>query len=371
MSIEIRRIDEGNLKAFIRLPFRLYKNDPNWVPPLISDAKNMLDAGKNVFLKKGQHAFFMAYRDGEPAARILAGHNVPESEKYGINRGYFSLFEAQDAQSGAAVLEAAQQYLKQIGMQVMKGPYSPTDGEEERLLLIEGFDAPPVLYGMYNPAWYQDVFESFGLSKSSDMLAFKIVPGDVPLARFRKIVGYAKKRYGFEAYSVDFGRLDEELRDIQSILNEADLRDWGSGVPTWENIRQAADAMKTLADPDFVYIVRRNDGRPLAFVVGIPNYNEALIHMNGRLFPFGFLKFLYWKKRIKGVRILMQFCVKDYEKKAAVSAGYLGIMEAALKKGYEWGDASTIAEDNEKSWRAVVGAGGKLYRRFRYFEKQI
>ncbi len=129
--------------------------------------------------------------------------------------------------------------------------------------------------------------------------------------------------------------------------------------------------MKALADPDRVYIVRRSDGKRLAFVVSVPNYNEALIHTNGRLFPFGLFKFLYWKKRITGIRIMMQFCVKDYEHKAAVSAAYLAIMEAAIKKGYKWGDASTISEANEKSWRPVVTAGGKLYKRFSYFEKEI
>ncbi len=371
MGIEVRQIDEKDLKEFIKLPFRLYKKDKNWVPPLIPTMKGMLNPEKNKFLKC-QHAYFMAYRDAKPVARILAGHNVPESESHGTARGFFSLFEAEDMESGVKVVEAAQEYLKQIGMQVMKGPYSPTDGEEDRLLLIEGFDSPPVLYETYNPEWYRDVFERAGFTKSaSDMLAFKIVPDEIPFDKFRKVVGYAKERYGFEAYPIDLKNLEKELPDIQSILKESDARDWGSGVPSWNNILQAADAMKTLADPDLVYIVRRNDGKPLAFVVSIPNYNEALIHMNGHLLPFGLLRFLYWKKRIKGIRIMMQFCVKDYEHKAAVSAAYLAIMEAGIKKGYKWGDASTISEANEKSWRPVVTAGGKLYKRFRYFEKEI
>ncbi len=136
-------------------------------------------------------------------------------------------------------------------------------------------------------------------------------------------------------------------------------------------IEQSADTLKTLADPDFIYIVRKNDGRPIAFVVCIPNYNEALAHVNGRLFPFGILKLLYWKKKIKSLRVMMQFCVKDYENKAAVSAAYLGIMEKAIEKGYEWGDASTIGEENTRSWQAVQGAGGVLHRKFRIFEKAL
>ncbi len=370
MSVEIRQIEENNLKDFIRLPFRLYKDDPKWVPPLISEMKSMLDPEKNVFLQS-EHAFFMAYRGTHPTARILAGYNEPVSTKTGIKNGYFSLFEAEDEESGTAVLKAAESYLREIGVSRMVGPYSPTNGEEERALLVEGFDSPPVLYAAYNPEWYKRLFENYGLKKSSDLLAFKIDTHSMPIDKFRKIVGYAKIKFDFEAYSLDIENLDNELKDIQQILKDSDIDEWDSGIPSWELIVQSAEAMKTLADPDLVYIVRRNDGRPLAFVVCIPNYNEVLIHMSGRLLPFGFIKFLYWKKRISGLRILMQFCVKDYERTAAVSAAYLGIMENALKKGYDWGDASTIGEENYKSWRAVVGAGGKQYRRFRWYEKEF
>jgi hypothetical protein len=203
MSIEVRQIGEKNLKEFIALPFRLYQKDKNWVPPLVSSMKKMLDPQKNKFLKS-PHACFMAYRDSKPVARILAGQNVPESQAYGTARGYFSLFEAEDMESGVKVVEAAQEYLKRIGMRAMKGPYSPTNGEENRLLLTAGFDLPPVLDQTYNPAWYRDVFERAGFTKTaSDMLAFKIVPDDIPFDKFRKVVAYAKERYGFEAVPID------------------------------------------------------------------------------------------------------------------------------------------------------------------------
>ena len=370
MSIEIRRIDESSLMKFIRLPYRLYKDDPNWVPPLISEMKSMLNPKLNVFLQS-EHAFFMAYRGTHPVARVLAGYNEPVSSKTGIKNGYFSLFEAEDEESGLAILKAAEDYLKEIGVSRMVGPYSPTNGEEERALLVEGFDSPPVLYAAYNPDWYKTLFDKYGLKKSADLLAFKIDTRTMPIDKFRKVVSYAKEKFGFEAYPLDIKNLEKELIDIQSILKESDIDDWDTGIPSWELIAQSAEAMKSLADPDLVYIVRQNDGRPLAFVVCIPNYNEVLIHMRGRLLPLGFIKFLFWRKRISGLRVLMQFCVKDYERKAAVSAAYLGLMENALKKGYDWGDASTIGEENYKSWRAVVGAGGKLYRRFRWYEKDF
>jgi hypothetical protein len=370
MSIEVKQIDKSHLNTFIKLPFKLYKKDPNWVPPLIGSMRDMLNPQNNSFLR-GDHAYFVAYQNKKPVARILAGHNLLESQARGEKRGFFSLFEAQDEQSAKAVLQAAQDYLKQMGMQAMKGPFSPTGGEERRALLVEGFESPPVLYASYNPEWYRDVFVNFGFKNAADLLGFRIETNKVPIDKFRKIVEYAKRRYGFEAYPINMKNLDDELLDIQQIINGSDTRDWGSGIPGWDVILQAAQSMKAIADPDLIYIVRQNDNTPIALVVSIPNYNEALIHTRGRMFPFGIFKFLYYKKRIKGVRVMMQFCVKEFEGKAAVSAAYLGIMETALKKGYEWGDASTIGEHNYKSWRPVVAAGGKQYRRFRYFEKNI
>ena len=118
--------------------------------------------------------------------------NEPVSTKTGIKNGYFSLFEAEDEESGTAVLKAAESYLREIGVSRMVGPYSPTNGEEERALLVEGFDSPPVLYAAYNPEWYKRLFENYGLKKSSDLLAFKIDTHSMPIDKFRKIVGYAK-----------------------------------------------------------------------------------------------------------------------------------------------------------------------------------
>lgn len=371
MALTVKQIKKNELDKFLRLPFRLYRNDPNWMPPLLSEYKNMLDPAKNTFLASGEHAYFMAFDGRRPTARILAGRNTPVTKSTGIKTGYFSLFEAQDEQSGLAVLEAAADYCRSLGLTRIIGPYSPTNGEEERALLIEGFGFPPVLYTSYNPPWYSEVFEKFGLKKDSDLVAFIIERDKLPLDKFRRVVRLAEKRFGFRSDGLRMDNLDEELKDIQRILNEADIDDWDMGVPTWEMIRQSAASLKTLADPDLVQIVRKDDGRPLAFVVAIPNYNEVLIHMNGRLFPFGFLHFLYWRRKIKGLRIMMQFSVKDYQGSGAVSSAYLAIMEKALEKGYTWAEASTIGEENLKSLLAVKGAGGRVYRRYRRYEKDI
>lgn len=333
--------------------------------------KKTLDPSNNKFLSGGEHSFFMAFKGKKPVARILAGINAPMTQKTGIVWSYFSLFEAENEESGKAVLDAAAEYCKSHGAVKLLGPFSPTNGEDSRGLLVEGFDGPPVLLSPYNPPWYKELFEKYGLQKYRDLYAFKIETVNTPLERFRKGVNYAKKRYKFDAKKADLNNFEGELKDIYRILTESTPSDWDTGVPTWEQVREEGKTLKSMADPDYVYIARTQEGRPIAFVVALPNYNEILIHMNGRLLPFGILKYLYWRKRIKGLRILMQFCVPDYQAKGAISVCYLYIMEIARQKGCMWGEASAIGEENVKSLAAVEGVGGVRYRTFRWFMKDL
>lgn len=352
------------------LPFSLYKDNPYWVAPLILDMKERLNAKKNPFLFT-PHAFFMAERDGKPVARVLAGIHRPKTNKLGVNIGYFSLFEATDEEAGLFILHAAEDYCKSLGCIQLYGPEAPTGGEDDRAVLVEqGFDEIPKLYHTYNPKWYPDVMEKFGFVKDHDIYSFLITQETVELERFRRVVEYAQKRYHFKAYRFDLSRFEEELKDIQVILQKSVPADWDE-VPPWEQIESEAKMFRQVADPDFVYITRSDAGEPLAFVIGLPDYNQVFHKMRGRLLPFGVFKFLYWRKKINGIRIIMQFCVEEYQAKGAVSAGYLGIMENCFKKGMWYGDAGTIGDENPKSFTAVEGAGGKRYRTFRWFIKDI
>jgi hypothetical protein len=367
--INIRQLSEKKLRPFIMLPFRLYKNDPNWVAPLISDMKSRLNSRKNPFLAT-PHAFFLAERDGRPVARILAGIHRPKTGKMGVNIGYFSLFEAEDEASGLAVLGAAEAYCKGLDCVKLYGPEAPTGGEDDRALLVEGFGSPPKLYCTYNPEWYPPLFEKYGLERESDIYSFIVTTETMELERFRRVVDYAKKRYGFEAQRFDLGKYDSELKDIQTILQKAVPDTWDE-VPPWEQIEAEAAMFRQLADPDFVYFTRSKAGEPLAFVIALPDYNQVLRHLKGRMFPLGVFKFLYWRRKIDGIRLIMQFCVPEYQSRGAVSACYLAIMENALKRGVKYGDAGTMGMENFKALSALEGVGGKRYRTFRWYIKDI
>lgn len=368
-ELVIRQLDEKKLKKFIMLPFCLYKNDPLWVAPLISDMKERLNAVKNPFLHT-PHAFLVAEKDGIIVARVLAGIHRPKTDRYGVKYGYFSLFEAEDEEVGLAMLQAAEDYCKSLGCVKLFGPEAPTGGEDDRALLVEGFEAPPKLYCTYNPQWYPPLMERFGLTRDSDIYSFLITQETVELERFRRVVKYAKERYHFHTDRFDLKKFKDELKDIQVILQKSGTEALDE-IPPWEQIESEAAMFRQLADPDFVFFARSDAGEPLAFIIGLPDYNQVLQKVHGRLFPFGIFKFLYWRKRINGLRFIMQFCVPEYQSKGAISACYLEIMENCFKKGMWYGDAGTINDENPKSLAIVEGAGGKRYRTFRWYIKDL
>jgi len=370
-SMQVIKLQSGNVKEFLSLPYRLYKKDPFWVPPLMSEQRNVLLPAKNFFLAESEYSLYIVKRKRKVVARILVGIHAPMTRKFGVRYAFFSMFEMEDIECGTLLLTTAEQWACDNKAAFLLGPWSPTNGEEQRGLLIEGFSEPPTLMNSYNPKWYQSVYEDSGFTKYEDLLALRIDVRQLPVDKFRRVVKNASERYGFYTSKLDLSHYEDELHAIHQILIEAYPPEWDENAPDWEQVVSVGESLRTMADPDFVQIARTTSGRPIAFIVGVPNYNEALIHMNGRLFPFGFLKFLWWKSKIKCIRGFMQFSIPEYRNKAAISACYLSAMDAAIEKGYEWAEASTIGEENHRSLAAVEGAGGIRYKKYRWYQKSL
>lgn len=372
--ITVRQFDDTqSLRAFIRFPFELYKGDPNWVPPLRKDLYQTLRGVNNPLLANGPHTFFMAYKDGKPAARLMAGINETLNAAKEKREGYISLFECmEDYDAAKAILDAAAEWLRERGMTRMEGPISPTNGDDSRGLLIQGFDGPPVLMNVYNPAYYPEFFDRYGFQKDFDLLAYFLDASELPVERFERVVEYAMRKYHFHVDRMDLKNIEPDLKDIKRILDVAMPDSWQHLTPpSMEDIRKEFMQLKKVADPDLLYIARTDDGEPIGFVTALPDYNQVLIHLNGRLGPIGALRYLYYRRRIRGARILMQFVVPQYRNKAVNSAIFAKLMVEGRRKRYLWGEASTIAEMNTMSRRSVEGAGGKLYRLYRLYYKEI
>lgn len=368
--VEIK--DRQGLKKFIDFAWDIYKGDSCWVPPLKSDMMDTLTGKNNPLFKNGPHTFFMVYRYGKPAGRILTGINENLNKKKNRNEGYISLFECvDDEEISCALFDAALSWLKARRVTCVKGPVSPTNGDDYRGLLVEGFDGPPVLMNSYNPPYYVSLFEKSGFKKHLDLYAYYYDLSIIDLDRYARPVEYAMKRYDFRVEPIKLKYIEREMLDIKQVLDAAMPEEWEDLTPpSIEEIKAEARKLRHLADPNLIYIAR-NGCRPIGFSVALPDYNQVLRHLNGRIFPWGFLKFLWLKRKISGGRLFVLFVIPEYRKKAVSSAILFKTLQAAKARGYIYGEGSTIGETNTSMKRDAEGMGGKHYRTYRIFYKDL
>lgn len=371
--IEVREInDKKCLKDFIDLSWYIYKEDNNWVPPLKFDLMNTLIGKNNSLFMSGAHTFFMAYKDNRPCGRLLVGINENLNLQKSMKDGYISLFECINDKSVAFMLfDKAVHWLKARDVNKIKGPISPTNGDDYKGLLVMGFDGPPVLMNSYNPEYYIGFFEEYGFVKHIDLYAYFGDFTQMLDERYGKVIEYAMKRYNFTVESVNLKNIDKEITDIKEIIDIAMPEDWEDlAPPPIDEIRAEFNKLKFMIDPSLIWIARC-EGKPIGFNVALPDYNEVLKQMNGRIFPFGIFKFLWYKARVKGIRSFIMFVVPEFRKKGVSGAIYYKCYEAAKRSGYTHGEGSTIGEMNVAMRRDAEGAGGKHYRTYRIYEKEI
>lgn len=373
-EVKVIQIKDRRFKPFIDLPFRLYRDEPFWVPPLKRGMKKMLSGKGNDLFRHGGHAVFIAKRGKRVTARVLCGvHTRMNRKPFPKLWGYFSLFEAEDEQSGSAVMQAAESWCRQAGCDRIIGPWSPDDSEDARGFLVEGFDGPPALMNTYSKQWYPAFFERLGYSKNQDILALNMDINGFRRDKLGRIAELSMRKYGYRVDKADLRNIDREVRDVYTVLKNARGPESTVPVNTIEYLHDFVKSIKPLVVEDFVLIARRNsDDRPMAFVLCLPDYNQALIHLNGRMFPIGFIKFLYYKRKIKRLRIMAQMCDFEFHRMGVMASIYYVIHTNAMKFGYtEGADTSTIGEENLDSWGSVASAGGQVYRRYRYYDKAL
>ncbi|MCL4516248.1 MAG: N-acetyltransferase [Firmicutes bacterium] len=360
-------------REFIRVPWLIYRGDPFWVPPLLQDMRDTLNIKKNPLLKLGPHAFFLAYRDGKIAGRIGVGIDEKLNAAKKRKEGYFTLFESvADYAVARALFDAGLNWLREKGMASVTGPASPTNGDDYRGLLISGFGSPPVLMDSYNPKYYVDFLDRYGFEKSFDRFAywFDLRP-PVP-ERMILGVNYAMQRYQFTVDPIDLKKLDSEMVGIKEIIDRTMPEDWPDMIPpSLEEIRAEAQRLLQVAEPDLIQIARTLDGKPIGFSIALPDYNQVLARLNGRLFPFGIFKLLWLKRTITGARSFIMFVVPEFQKKGVSGAIYLKTFQAARKMGYVYGEGSTIGEFNLRMRRDAEGASGQHYKTYRVYAKKL
>ncbi len=371
--MEIKKVEnKKDLSAFVKLPWKLYKNDKNWVPPLVGEFKALLDEKKNPFWEHSAKKLFIACDESNNCVgRVAAIVDRNFLEFHGEQTGFFGFFECIDDLSVAKeLLSAAEMWLKEKGITKIIGPTAPSTNDEMGLL-AQGYNSPPYLMMPYNPPYYHELVIAAGFTKAKDLLAYIMEEKDAPKERLGKIVKLVEKKEPFlKVRTINPKNYNSEISKIHQIYNNAWEKNWGFVPWTQKEFFAQCAKLKSLILADFILIAEIKD-LPVGVLVGVPNYNEVLIKLNGRLGPVEILKFLYLKNKIKTARVMIMGVVKEHRNKGIEALMYSEIIKNGPKHGMLTAEFSWVLEDNTLMCRAAEMLGGKQYKKYTVYEKNI
>lgn len=370
--MEIQRVATKNdLRRFIELPYQLYRDDPNWVPPLRSEQWGQFDRKRNPMLDHCTYDLFLLLERGQVVGRIAAFVDHLGVEHWGRPIGLFGSYECVNDQRGAhLLLETARSWLQEHRMTTMRGPWS--FASQEWGLVVEGFTPPPVIMSPYNPPYYNDHLTAFGLQKVKDLLVFYVDAREgyrIP-DRYLTLTDEVQRRLGVTVRPVDMKHLEEDVAKIVQISNIAIAPNWGYYPVTEAEGRAMARDLQQIVQPEAVLIAEGPDGEPIGFAITLPDINILLRGLNGRLWPWGWLKLLWGLPRLKQYRMWALGVVPEYQRKAVDALLYRRTYEALHRRG-ERMEINYVLEDNVPMLNALHRLGAKPLRRYRVYEMAI
>lgn len=375
MSVTVTPVSgRRDLDAFIKLPFGLYRDDPNWVAPLLYLERQRFDAKTNPFLQHADAQLFLAHRNGQVVGRISAQVDHEHNRFHQERTGFFGFFESEDDRDTAqALFGAAEGWLKERGMEAVRGPLSFSINQEVGLL-VEGFDMPPMIMMAHSRPYYGRLIEGAGFSKAMDFYAWRWDWETVP-PKAHRAVEALRQRPDITIRTGDIHRFDEEIATILDVFNSAWSDNWGFVPVTPAEARHLAEELRQIVDTNLVIIVEV-EGKTAGVLLAAPNINEALRGLNGRLFPLGWAKLLWRLKvsRIKTGRLMILGIKKEYRTRRYMAMAYLlcdEVYRGASRRGYRMGELSWTLEDNTAVNTIIRNIGIRLYKTYRVYEKPL
>ena len=374
--LEIRPVvSRRDLNAFLKVPWPIYAEDPQWVPQLLLDQKEFLNPRVHPFFLHGTAEKFIACRDGVPQGRILVSDDPRYNAEHNSNLGCFGMFEsADDPEMAQGLVEAASKWLRDRGRTAIMGPIDYSTNYACGLL-VQGFDTPPRIMDNHNPIYYGGLLESCGLAKAKDLYSWWFLDPKDMGAMWRERAERILRRGKITVRSFNEGDFDAEVQRCNTVYNGAMERNWGFVSLTEAEFRYMAGRLRQLANPKMVMLAEV-DGYPVGFSITLPDMNEAVRPLNGRLFPYGLpinvARFLWRKRRIKTARMIVLDVLEKYRRR--------GIAEMLILKTLDYGknlihytgaELGWTLEDNYLVNQTIEAVGAKRYKVYRIYEKSI
>ncbi len=362
-------VTRSQRKLFLELPWKLYRNDPNWIPPLRMDQEELVGYRPHPFYQRNEAQTFLAYRGREAVGRIAAIHNRLHVEYQNDPRGFFGFFECTDDQDAAkALLDAVRAWLAERNLTALRGPMNP--GMNYTLgTLVEGFDSPPTFLMTYNPPYYGRLLEGCGLAKAQDLYSYHGFKDMLPAssAKHGPIAEQIVERYEVKLRTLDRSRFLEDVIAFINVYNRSMARHWGFSPMSAEEVRHLAKGLRWLIVPELT-AAAEIDGQMVGAVFGMLDYNPRIRRIDGRLFPFGFVRLLWNRRAIKRIRLVSTNVIPEYQ---LMGVG-LVLLRALVPKGLAWGleevEYSWVAESNALSRGSLEKGGAKWLKTYRIYD---
>jgi GNAT superfamily N-acetyltransferase len=372
-TVSVRPVSgRRDLDRFIKLPFRLRRDDPQWVPPLIFERRRFLDRRRNPYFDHADAEYFLAERDGEVVGRITAQVDQRWDEFQGGSDGMFGFFEAEDDPDVArALVDAAASWVRERGRERLLGPMEFTTNDECGLL-IEGFDEPSMILEPWHPPYYRELLEGVGMGKAMDVLMWELWLGALQKGdAFHDFIEEAARKsrdeHGVVVRNVSRRNLDRDFAQLMEVYNEAWGRNWGF-VPITDEERQfQTKSLKPVLNENWM-MAAELDGEVIGGAITLPDINQVLAKMGGRLLPFGWWHFLTGRRRIDRLRVFALGVKPQYQHLGVAAALYVTHRETAVRMPQKGGHMGWILETNEPMNRAMEGMGGKVVQRYRLYQ---
>lgn len=355
---------------FLKLPWSIYGRDRNWVPPMITDTETLFDRERNIFYRHGEAQAFLAYRGDRVVGRIVAAVDHRSNRYHGERAGMFGFFES-DPDFGVTqvLLDTARRWLSEREMTVMRGPmaFSQLDGLG---CLVDGFEAPPAIMMPYNPPYYSEHLERYGLRPCKDVYAYWMDARNPVPERLVKLAEHTRRKQDASVRRLRMTRFRKEMTTVMEILNDAHNQTFGFTPLSLSDLNYFVSKLKPVIVPELVNFVEVK-GKPVAFSMILPDYNEVLKRFNGRVGVTDMVKFYWYSKKIKTLRFTLLAVRKSFQRRGLDTLLYLESFRRARELGYIGGELSWVPEDNRVLNKAIAANGGKRTKTYRVYEMEI